>query len=188
MDLHYAALDRELYWRWPRGHCDRRHVLFIDFSGSVFRVQLGIHAFELGELCFRTLGALLSDSQSIAFRLLEHCFQTLRALLSDCRSNALDCKEHASRLYGAMLPMIRSSALMSTKYVPATYAASRRLVPSCITRILPQSGNVVTTIRYCCYHKEVLLLPQRGRVTTIMRCDLYLAQCNGELSVITSAL
>jgi len=46
--------------------------------------------------CFQTLGAMLSDSQSIAFGLSEHCFQTLGALLLDVGSNAFDYKEHVS--------------------------------------------------------------------------------------------
>ena len=58
-----------------------------------FRFQLGIHAFELGELCFQTLGAMLSDSQSIAFGLSEHCFQTLKALLSERQSIAFGTSE-----------------------------------------------------------------------------------------------
>ena len=98
-EVGFAALAKELYWRWPRG----QHVLFINIFGNVFQFQLGIHAFELGELCFRTLRAMLSDSQSIAFRPSEHCFQTLRALLLTARSNALDHTEQYSRCYGACL-------------------------------------------------------------------------------------
>jgi hypothetical protein len=120
-EVGFAALARELYWRWPRG----QHVLFINISRNVFQFQLGIHAFELGELCFRTLGDMLSDSQSIAFGLSEHCFQTLKALLSErqsiafrrwehcfwnlrvllltTRSTSLDHKEQYSRCYGACL-------------------------------------------------------------------------------------
>jgi len=44
---------------------------------------------ELGELCFQTLGAMLSDAGSYAFGLSEHCFQTLKALLSERQSIAL---------------------------------------------------------------------------------------------------
>ncbi len=61
-----------------------------------FRFQLGIHAFELEELCFRTLRALLLDAGSIAFGRWELCFQTLGALLLDVGSNAFDYKEHVS--------------------------------------------------------------------------------------------
>ena len=48
---------------------------------------------ELGELCFQTLGTMLSDSQSIAFGLSEHCFQTLKALLSERQSIAFGTSE-----------------------------------------------------------------------------------------------
>ena len=106
-EVGFAALARELYWRWPRG----QHVLFINIFGNVFQFQLGIHAFELGELCFRTLRAMLSDSQSIAFRLSEHCFQTLKALLSGSKSIAFRRWEHCSWMRGTMLLNARSMSL-----------------------------------------------------------------------------
>ena len=48
---------------------------------------------ELGELCFQTLGAMLSDAGSYAFGLSEHCFQTLKALLSERQSIAFGTSE-----------------------------------------------------------------------------------------------
>ena len=53
------------------------------------------YAFRGGKLCFRMLGAMLSDCLSNAFRLLEHCFWTLGAMLSELGSSALDLTEHA---------------------------------------------------------------------------------------------
>ncbi len=42
------------------------------------------YAFGCGKLCFRMLGAMLSDAGSYAFGARELCFRTAIAMLSDC--------------------------------------------------------------------------------------------------------
>ncbi len=104
-----------------------------------FRFQLGIHAFKLGELCFQTLGAMLSDSQSNAFRLSKHCFQNARALLLDSQSIALDYKEHISGPYGAMLPMLRSMPLNTYRaLLPMVWSSALMSIKICARAIIPR--------------------------------------------------
>jgi hypothetical protein len=51
---------------------------------------------------FKSAGALISDSKSIAFRLLKHCFQTAKALLPASKVNEIamqsQCSQHPKAL------------------------------------------------------------------------------------------
>ena len=122
-----------------------------------FRFQLGIHAFELGELCFQTLGVMLLDRQSIAFRPSEHCFRTVRALLSDSQSIAFRPSEQCFRLHGVCLWTIRSNAPDGTEHA-SIYIQST--APDDTEQCSNEYKDTVT-----CYYSTMTRPPMGWRVT-----------------------